>query len=248
MKRIVYIFIVAVVLFSGCGANEIYENTESHSETQTESNITSESESVYVPDSDTSTTEMPSETESATTETGTQDTQIPDTQNPEEPTEPETPTFQITLPEGATLMGDVFEDGDWVIRRDGYVVTEEYPYGGRAELWTQAGWVTLWEGEYWGEGCAPFIPWNHYEMSNHEKIPQGFIGDAMFEVYGGTDVVNQNIPADKLTAECWVLVFEDPKGMQEMGIHSNWVFLSKKCFTKEEALKIAESYVPAYTE
>lgn len=191
--------------------------------------------------------EFVSETESATTETKAQDTENVDTQNSEEPMEPETPAFQITLPEGAALMGDVFGGGDWIIRREGYVVTEEYPYKGRVEVATQAGWITLWEGEYWG-GETPGIPWNNCEYWNYTKLKQGYLCEAYFEVYDALDIYNQNIPDDKCTAECWVLVFEDPKGMQETGIHSNWIFLSKKCFTKEEALEIAKMYVPAYTE
>ena len=232
MKR-KYILLIVVFVLWGCGIDGSAKNTES----EVCSGITSET------NGGTSTEEILSETESATTATDTQNTQLS-----EEPVEPVTPAFQITLPEGAVLMGDVFESGDWVIRREGYVVTEEYPYEGRNETWTQAGWITLWEGDYWGEGSEPFIPWNHCEMGNYERISQGYIGEALFDVYGAMDIYTQNIPDDKSRAECWVLVFEDPNGMQETGIHSNWIFLSKKCFTKEEAREIAKTYVPAYTE
>lgn len=227
MKKILCILVTFVLLLSGCGVKGVIKNTE----TETESHSESETNSV----------ELPSESEKETF----------DTQQTEKTSEDEDiPEFQITLPEGAVLMGMLYtEQENWIISHEDFVVTEEYPYKGGTELWTQAGWITLWDGEYLGgNGKEPYIPWNHCEMGNYEKIPQGYIAEITFDIYGALDIYEQNIPSEMYTAECWCIAFEDPNGMQETGIHSNWIFLNKKCFTKEEALEIAETFVPVYTE
>ena len=167
--------------------------------------------------------------------------------------EPETsyviPEFQIELPNGSEMIGKIGSGENWVIEHENYLAVKEFPYEGRYDLWTQAGWITLLPGEYSGkETGKPQTSWNHCEWSNYQKIENGYICEVSLDAYNVLDIYDQNIPEDKQTAECWVLVFEDPKGMQETGIHSNWIFLSKKCFTKEEALGIAKTYVPAYTE
>lgn len=168
-------------------------------------------------------------------------------QDSERPTD--LPKFQIELPQGAEVVGKIGSGNNWIIAHEDYSVLKEFPYEGRYNLWTQAGWITLFPGEYLGkENGTPQTGWNYCEWRDYEKIENGYICEVSLDAYAIEDVINQRIPVDKQTAECWVLVFEDPKGMQERGVHSNWIFLNKKCFTKEEALEIAKTYVPVYTE
>ena len=213
------VIILLVILLCGCGGS-LEENPKGNSEVSKN-------------------TETEKNTESEVSENGTEeDIGTPVIDDGKEP------EFIITLPVNAHVGEKVSYEHAWKIDVEGYDPLEYYPnVDNPSSKWVSAGWVQEYGGQYLRNAYGnPYIPWNHSGFENHETIgneytyicefeAENYIKDVGYDVHNGMSYF-------------WCLIFIDSSAPE--GTDSDWVFLNKICFTKEDALEIAKTYQPSW--
>lgn len=171
----------------------------------------------------------------------------------EKQVEEKTHPFVISLPEGVTIGENV--DGmeafsAWKINVEEYDALNIYPYGDESDLWMSAGWIDVYNGEYSYDGNNnPYIPWNHFSFYNYQNCDTSILCEVECEVYSNNVYVENDIEYEDGIAYFWCVIFERPLNSSDVAPalkESNWIFLSKKCFTREQAVSIAENYEPTW--
>ena len=220
MKKVICIVVSIILMLSGCGTDGVKKD--------------SSEQNLIIPSEERITEEKNIEeaTEEKTSETA------PDIMC----------KFTIILPEGVLLAGKNGNGNIWKIKHSEYVPLQEFPHGNEEDLWIQAGWIEI-DPAVGKDGLGyPYIHGNHRDFENYEKINEGYICEAIFEVYTNSEIVENDIPDEERTSRYWCLIFEDYNTGENGNMRSNWIFLNQKCFTKEEALQIAKDYIPDFEE
>lgn len=210
-----------IILLGGCGVDSI-ENTESFKE--------SVSESVYEMDSN---EETETETES----------QVKEKEH----------EFVITLPE-KTIIGENVDGMDsltaWEIDVEGYEALDRYPYSSENFLWISAGWIDVYNGEYsYNVDGKPYFPWNHCSFYDYEEYEKYILCEVEFEVYSSEIYTQKDVEKEDGLSHFWCVIYENSSNNSadaDTLLESNWIFLNKSCFTKEQAISIAENYSPSW--
>ena len=161
------------------------------------------------------------------------------------------PRFQIDLPENAkiTYKLEASPSECWMITREGYIAQEKFPYEGNPyNTDVSAGWVEIRKDGYsYTSSGQPLLPGFRGDFSNYVKLDNAYLCEVEFEVYDNSTCVKFDISGDEGISYFWCLVFESARAESEWNDSvSNWVFLNQECFSREEVLRIAESYVPDF--
>lgn len=219
MRYFIWLFII--VLLCSCG-NEIEKNAEENSETSRN-------------------------TETEFSENSHEDNSIEDTPIENTPLDVQQPLFAITLPANAHIGDKSLYEEDWQILVDGYEPLDHYPYGDVLDRRISAGWIYVYEGQCLRNGNGyPYLVWNHSGFDNYAEIGDeySYICEVEFETYLGYTCQEYGVTMEDGMSYFWCLIFIDPSA--EEGTISDWIFLNKTCFTKEDALEIAKTYKPSW--
>ena len=223
-----FIILLLCLLLTGC-RGAIENNSEGNSELSKNTEVEENTEK---------NTEIETDTETENTE----DVGVPVIDDGKEP------EFVITLPANASVGEKIIGEHEWKIDVEGYDPLDYYPYTDHPESLTiSAGWVMEYEGQYMGNALGnPYIPWNHSEFKNHETIENKYTYICEYEAenYIGNVCIEHDVTVQDGMSYYWCLIFIDPSAPK--GTTSDWVFLNKTCFTKEQALDIAETYQPSW--
>lgn len=159
--------------------------------------------------------------------------------------------FEIILPAKAVVGECVDSTGvlsAWKINVDSYNALERYPYGDEKSLWISSGWIEIYNGEYGKDSYGnPYILWNHSSFCNYETINNGYICEVEFEVYANQVYEGNDVSYEDGLSQFWCLIFLG-ETTDEAVLKSDWIFLNKECFTREEALEITKTYKPSWVE
>lgn len=159
-----------------------------------------------------------------------------------------------SLPQGASLGEMLLYEGIMAghqvnIQRDGYVCENEYQeLLDFNDFLVTPGAVcfasTDLDPTAVGDTWVPVLMMRASEGSyNFEQIGDVSISEDKFVLFTNTTIGENKIPEEDWYTYFWVICradveFDDPN---EDLHHSTWVFLSQECFTKEEAVAIAEA-------
>ena len=148
----------------------------------------------------------------------------------------------LALPEGVDIDDEtqsgyaVLSDGrGYPIIKKGYEPNTKYADALINDLWVSAGWCEEYCGEhlYNGDG-TPSLSINHQTALNYVKIKSCYLCEVEFELYTNTDIIEYDIPEGERYSYYWCIIdmVDDTE--------SNWIFLNKECFTKEEVIAVIE--------
>ncbi len=161
----------------------------------------------------------------------------------------ERPSFDIVLPDGAFISkkihGQIFSKKalTWQIEREGYNPYSEY--GDIADIsdtsLLQTGWIELTNSKDIARNNEGYlcVENKHMTMSGYEKISENvYMCSLKVGAYELSKLVNKIVEP-----KYWCIVAEENMGQQVTDC--NWIMLNQDCFTKDEAMAVAKSFVPS---
>ena len=162
--------------------------------------------------------------------------------------------FDIKLPQTASVSGmpcrvRMFESSSaYPIVVEGTELMEKYPYAEGSRNLIAEGWIEqcIDDSEYYYINDEYPHPRGNYKyFYNYELVNGGYICEAEIDVLNSIsgDEALEKLTAEQKKVKYWCIIFE--KQFEDYK-HSNWIYLNKDCFTKEEALEIADSYIPSW--